>query len=247
MPPATPPRPERRPPPSPPAPPLPKPKDENDDVDYGDGEAEDEKLDTEELPAEDVASATSLKKEEEDPASDSEDERNQCAEILKNMDALVVAETKKEEEKVESASATATFTRLELLLRIRRLMQLHVSGEAPASDELEIVGQKKTKDADQQTEDETAQSLKITKLEETTDEKAKEEEEERGETYDAAELLVPQARKFMAERGFGSFDEIKDGQTLVHHCCQESAKRMAKIRCSNIETVDDHVTFNRIT
>ena len=42
-----------------------------------------------------------------------------------------------------------------------------------------------------------------------------------------AEATRPQANRFMAEKGFESLLETKDGFNLVHLCCQESAKRSA--------------------
>ena len=217
------------------------PKDEQPDW----NSAEDETPEDWECLGQDVAagvSASSLK-EEEDPASDVEEERNQCMEILKNMDALVAAETLKEEQRAASAGAKPTWTRLGLLVKVRRLMQMHVSGTATADDELDIVGQKKTVDSDMQT-DPTATSQEKTKLEEATKEEVKEEEVEEKKGHDEAEeenmeFPVPQARKFMA-----AFDEVKDGRTLVHICCQESQQRNVNIRSSSTTIIFDvQVTF----
>ena len=43
-----------------------------------------------------------------------------------------------------------------------------------------------------------------------------------------APLPYPQASKYMASKGFASFDAIVEGQTLVHHCCQDAERRMPK-------------------
>ena len=213
------------------------------------GSAENETPEDWECLDQDVAagvSASSLK-EDEDPASDIEDERNQCTEILKQMDALVAAETLREEERAASAGAKPAWTRLGLLVKVRRLMQMHVSGTATADDELDIVGQQETVDAEMQT-DQTATSQKKTKLEDATKEEVKEEEveEKKGqdESEEEIEFPVPQARKFMAAMGFKSFDEVKDGRTLVHICCQESQQRNVNIRCSSTTIIFDvQITF----
>ena len=39
-------------------------------------------------------------------------------------------------------------------------------------------------------------------------------------------LAVPQARAYMREKGFSSFDEVKDGSNLVHLCCIDSKTRI---------------------
>ena len=70
---------------------------------------------------------------------------------------------------------------------------------------------------------------------EETEEEEEEVEEKKGqdESEEEIEYPVPQARKFMASMGFKSFDEVKDGRTLVHICCQESQQRNVNIRCSS--------------
>ena len=213
------------------------------------GSAENETPEDWECLDQDVAagvSASSLK-EDEDPASDIEDERNQCTEILKHMDALVAAETLREEERAASAGAKPAWTRLGLLVKVRRLMQMHVSGTATADDELDIKGQQETVDAEMQT-DKTATSQTKTKLEKATKEEVKEEEVEEKKGQDESEpeidYPVPQARKFMAAKGFKSWDEVQNGRTLVHICCQESQQRNVNIRCSSTTIIFNvQVTF----
>ena len=217
------------------------------------GSAENETPEDWECLDQDVAAGVSAssQKEDEDPASDIEDERNQCTEILKHMDALVAAETLREEERAASAGAKPAWTRLGLLVKVRRLMQMHVSGMATADDELDIKGQQETVDAEMQT-DKTATSQTKTKLEKATKEEVKEEEVEekkgRDESEEEIEYPVPQARKFMAAMGFKSCDEVKDGRTLVHICCQESQQRNVNIRCSSIQLFSMFkLLFNQIS
>ena len=71
----------------------------------------------------------SAKSQVEDvPSSDSEDERQQCNEILQNMDEMIAAETRREQIRANAGENKPSRTRIELLLRIKRLMQMHVTG-----------------------------------------------------------------------------------------------------------------------
>ena len=160
--------------------------------------------------------------------SDSEDERQQCVQILENMDALVASETAREEERAASSDTRPSHTRLELLLMVRKLMQMHVKGENDeAAEELSRVN----KEAASEEEADKHMKFGVKEVLPSDDkgaDSAKSLEDE---------PLVPQAREFRNSNGYQSFDEVRDGKTLVHLCCAESAKRNPN--CPSIRSACD--------
>jgi hypothetical protein len=226
-------------------------KEDKPDGDKPDGDKEDkESMELEKKEEEEQAAQKDDRKDgneeeesalqQEDPPSDPEDERKQVEKIVKSISALVAFET----EKAKNAQKDAELpSRLALLMQARQLMQMHVSGDsAGSSNDLDVEGmkcEKKTADADMQTDgdkpDEAEPSDKRT---------SKNQEKGKDENEDEDYFLVPQARQYMVDQGYASFDQIINGRTLVHVCCQDSQKRKAIISFSNFESLlDFRVSF----
>lgn len=139
--------------------------------------------------------------------SDSEDERKQCAVAIASIDALVATEHRTEEDNAKAANRPKDESRIELLLLARRLVQIHSEGDSqPAPDDLSLAAAKAAGKNEHPERDDAGTG--------------------QGSVGDVAGPLVPQAREFMASKGFKSFDEVKDGQTLVVHCCYDSKTRI---------------------
>jgi len=156
--------------------------------------------------------------------SDSEDEREQCEAILSCMDSLVASEKLKEQRRAMANGETPSKSRFELLVNLQRLMQTTMSRDRKLTEDCEVENEANPAEADQTKDDDTATSLDEDKSQGQGSQKKESDAAAAGE--EAEEVLpLPQAREFMASKGFKSFDEVVDGMTLVHHCCTESAKR----------------------
>jgi hypothetical protein len=91
--------------------------------------------------------------------SDSEDERKQCEMIMEGMDKLVAAEKLREERRAMVEGVDPSKTRFELLVNVRRLMQMTVSGDKKLTEDCDLTrGRTNPADVDQTTDD-TATSL----------------------------------------------------------------------------------------
>ena len=156
--------------------------------------------------------------------SDSEDEREQCEAILRSMDSLVASEKLKEQRRAMANGETPSMSRFELLVKVQRLMQTTMSRDRKLTEDCEVENEANPAEADQTKDDDTATSLDEDKSQGQGSQKKESDAAAAGE--EAEEVLpLPQAREFMASKGFKSLDEVVDGMTLVHYCCTESATR----------------------
>ena len=162
--------------------------------------------------------ANDADKAEEDPQSDSEEERQECKALLEKMDAVVASQEAREKKRAEQAGEKLNQSRLDVLVALQRLMQMHVQGEDDKLGELIV------KNEGLQIDPPAATSQTATDARSPSPVKT-----------DAGDApSVPQAHRFMEEKGFFFFDELKDGATLLHHCCYESAKRNMFCVCFQI-------------
>lgn len=162
--------------------------------------------------------ANDADKAEEDPQSDSEDERNECKAILEQMDAVVASQEAREKKRAEQAGEKLNQSRLDVLVALQRLMQMHVQGDDDKLGELIV------KNEGLQLDPAAATSQTATDARSPSPVKSP----------DSDAPSVPQARRFMEEKGFTSWDEIKDGATLMHHCCYDATRRNMFCVCFQI-------------
>lgn len=160
-------------------------------------------------PASDAGDAGDL--EVLDVQSDSEEERRECKAVLENMDVLIKSQEAREKRRAEAAGEQVSQSRLDVLITLQRLMQMHVAGEDTKLDEL-IAVQERMLNSNSATSQDKERQAKDAATSPTSD-------------SDEGEPPVPQAREFMGQMGFTSWDEVKEGRTLVHHCCYEASKR----------------------
>ena len=161
--------------------------------------------------------ANDADKAEEDPQSDSEDERIACKAVLEKMDKLVALEEARDKKRLGLAvGEKVSQSRLDVLLTLMRLMQMHVQGEDDKLGEIIAAGINQANDS--------ATSQKSTSKDDATSPGPDDDDEP----------LVPQAHRFMEEKGFTNWDELKDGCTLMHHCCYDATKRNMFCVCFQI-------------
>lgn len=153
-------------------------------------------------------------------SSDSEAERDEAAEIMAAMQRQVDAEQAREEERARAAGEKMSHSRMELMLLCQNLMQNVLTKDttdpATATEAAALAKRAATSLTEQAATHQAGEAAgqAATSL-------AGESEEE-----EAPELLVPQARAYMASKGYDSWDEIKGGKTLVHLCCEDSSSRI---------------------
>lgn len=74
--------------------------------------------------------------EAEDPQSDSEEKRKECKAVLEKMDALVASQEAREKRRADALGEQVSQLRLDVLITLQRLMQMHVQGEDDKLEEL---------------------------------------------------------------------------------------------------------------
>ena len=143
-----------------------------------------------------------------DWGEEAEEERRERQEVLTAMErATELAERYFAKAQRESDNQDESARVAELCVRIRALLQEDTDSEAEGQVSGAAMGQ-------------TAASPKATSKPAPSSSAAISQPMEVAATR-------PQATSYMAEKGFQSFFETKDGLNLVHHCCVDSEKRSA--------------------